>query len=155
MEEKKTDNLKKDEEKAEMPTCPVCKRKKKKGKVVRNGHTDDPARRQKYKCQTCGKSFVPTEAIPTEKLMARQILLLKLLGWTDGKIMKRLNVSRGKITETIDRYTHNPECFRSLMKTRDETLPRRDGAKAFRVSCEPLELKIFPIIRVKKKKQNT
>ena len=51
MEEKKTDNLKKDEEKAEMPTCPVCKRKKKKGKVVRNGHTDDPARRQKYKCQ--------------------------------------------------------------------------------------------------------
>ena len=147
MEEKKMDNLKKDEEKAEMPTCPVCKRKKKKGKVVHNGHTDDPARRQKYKCQTCGKSFVPTEAIPTEKLMARQILLLKLLGWTDGKIMKRLNVSRGKITETIDRYAHNPECFRSLMKTRNETLPRRDGAKAFRVSCEPLELKIYPITR--------
>lgn len=83
-----------------------CSRCESDAHVVKNGLRNG---KQRYKCQYCGNTFYEYGLVDSRTMMARQVIIMTLLGKSKDVIAKKLNIGEKTVARHLNKYTHMPE----------------------------------------------
>lgn len=120
--------------------CPRCNRET---EVVRNGYdiigkgTSDERRIQRYTCKECGKHYRERDYASPKILMARQSIILWLLGWTNQAIAEKLKIDEVSVARYLRKYIKG-EKAREIRKSKNEETPKIEDMFILPVEFVPM-----------------
>lgn len=109
--------------------CPKCN---KKTKVIKNGYdiidkgTPNEKRIQRYTCKECGKHYRERDYASPKILMARQSVILWLLGWTNQAIAETLEIDVVSVSRYLRRYLKGDKA-REIRRSQNEEPPKTEN----------------------------